>query len=186
MIDYRGVSTITNKFIYWKWDNKLLSGSKKDFWEIVKPETIEKFTMLYDKFRRKIYEGDIVSVWIKHETKTRHISKVKSSNYDGFYINAHPAHRSDRRFRKLSDYCGRYSNDCIIIRDEVTVLSYKIAKYYYKNGELHRDGDKPAIIYSDGSRRWFKNGEYHREGNKPAIIYSDGSEEYWVNGERVK
>lgn len=27
-----------------------------------------------------------------------------------------------------------------------------------KNGELHREDDKPARIYPDGTREWFKNG----------------------------
>lgn len=34
--------------------------------------------------------------------------------------------------------------------------------YYYKNGVIHRDGDKPAVISSVG-QNWRKNGEYHRD-----------------------
>ena len=32
-------------------------------------------------------------------------------------------------------------------------------KRYYKNGKPHRDGDEPAIIFSDGYKAYYKNGE---------------------------
>lgn len=119
MIDYRGVSSITGKWIYWKWNGKLLPGSTKDFWTVVKPETVGRFTELRDKCRVKIYEKDYVSVWIKHETKTRHESVVWC-NCDGFLISAHPAHIPlGHRVRNLSDYCGGYSNDCYIIGNSI-------------------------------------------------------------------
>lgn len=44
--------------------------------------------------------------------------------------------------------------------------------YYYKNGVLHRE-DGPAIEYTNGSEEWFIDGQLHREGDKPArIIYT--------------
>jgi hypothetical protein len=48
---------------------------------------------------------------------------------------------------------------------------------WHKNGEIHRDGDKPAvIIYKHGihlEKQWFKNGKIHRENNNPAhILYN--------------
>lgn len=57
-------------------------------------------------------------------------------------------------------------------------------RFWYKNGNLHRDGDKPAVILRDGSRFWYKNDAYHRIG-KPAFQTSDGHEYYYENGERV-
>lgn len=41
--------------------------------------------------------------------------------------------------------------------------------YWYKNGKLHRDGDLPAIEYSNGLGNYYKNGELHRI-NGPAVI----------------
>ena len=38
---------------------------------------------------------------------------------------------------------------------------------------LHRDGDKPAMIFTDGSKSWYKNGQRHREGDEPAVIYAN-------------
>jgi hypothetical protein len=55
---------------------------------------------------------------------------------------------------------------------------------WFKYGELHRDGDKPAIIFADGSRNWYKHGKRHRDGDEPAIIYADGDREWYKHGVR--
>lgn len=54
--------------------------------------------------------------------------------------------------------------------------------YWYLNNKFHRENDKPAIIWSDGSKHWYINGKRHRENDKPAIIWSDESKEWWKNG----
>lgn len=81
---------------------------------------------------------------------------------------------------------------------------YKIEKFwdvirFYKNDELHADGDNPAIEcidgtkqywkngkrhieWGDGSKFWFKNNLKHRDGDLPAVEMSDGTKEYWKNG----
>ena len=41
---------------------------------------------------------------------------------------------------------------------------------YYKGKFLHRDGDKPAIIYNDGSKKYYKEGLLHRDGDKPQLF----------------
>jgi hypothetical protein len=81
---------------------------------------------------------------------------------------------------------------------------------WWKNFKLHRDGDKPARIWTDGTLIWYKNGEVHREDDKPAVIFADGrlcwykngvyhqttgpavirpnnkhEHEYWINGDNV-
>lgn len=78
------------------------------------------------------------------------------------------------------------------IKYEYSVGGSIKAEEYYKNGERHRDGDKPAYIwYSDDgpikNEKYFKNGKFHRDGDKPANIwyYDDGSirsEKYYKNG----
>lgn len=45
-------------------------------------------------------------------------------------------------------------------------------KWHYK-GILHRNNDKPAIIYSDGHMVWYKNGMVHRDDDNPAVIDKD-------------
>jgi hypothetical protein len=55
---------------------------------------------------------------------------------------------------------------------------------WWKDGELHREDDKPAWIYADGALEWLKNGDWHRDGDKPAVIDADGSLRWYKNGLR--
>ena len=48
-------------------------------------------------------------------------------------------------------------------------------------GKLHRDGDKPAVVYSNGTQEWWVNGQRHRDNGLPAIVRADGHQEWWVN-----
>ena len=64
---------------------------------------------------------------------------------------------------------------------EITPVLGKGTKEWFKDGQWHREGDKPAYVQyrEDGSiweELWCKNGEYHREGDKPATI------SYYTNG----
>jgi antitoxin component YwqK of YwqJK toxin-antitoxin module len=60
---------------------------------------------------------------------------------------------------------------------EVTLLTDGSveSESFYKEGELHREGDQPARIWyrADGSvsiESFYKEGELHREGDQPAWI----------------
>ena len=53
---------------------------------------------------------------------------------------------------------------------------------WYKNGELHRGHDKPAVIYASDTQYWYKNCKYHRDHDKPAFILSDGVQRWYKNG----
>jgi len=55
-------------------------------------------------------------------------------------------------------------------------------QYWYKDGKHHRDGDLPAVIYGDGTQFWFKNGKLHRDGDRPAAMYADGNQYWFKNG----
>ena len=55
--------------------------------------------------------------------------------------------------------------------------------FWYRNGRIHRDGDKPAIVGSDGGyKAWYKNGLLHRDNDKPAIEYANGDRLWYQNG----
>ena len=59
-------------------------------------------------------------------------------------------------------------------------------KMWYRDGECHRDGDKPAVICCDGTKEWRSGSGYiHRDNGKPAVIYTNGDKEYWINGARI-
>jgi hypothetical protein len=56
-------------------------------------------------------------------------------------------------------------------------------RYWYKNGEFHRDNDLAAIIFSNGNKYWYKNGEFHRDNDLPAVILArSGRKKWYKNG----
>jgi hypothetical protein len=56
---------------------------------------------------------------------------------------------------------------------------------WWQRDKLHRDGDKPAIEYGDGTKIWCYLGKLHRDNGQPAKIYANGDSEYWINGENL-
>jgi len=54
---------------------------------------------------------------------------------------------------------------------------------WMQHGEVHRDGDLPATIRSDGERAWWWRGKNHRDGDLPAAIRADGSLEWVQHGQ---
>jgi hypothetical protein len=41
------------------------------------------------------------------------------------------------------------------------------------------------VEYIDGSKTYCVNGELHREGGLPALMWTHGTKEYWVNKKRT-
>ena len=58
-------------------------------------------------------------------------------------------------------------------------------KEWYRNGELHREGDLPAVVCKD-VKEWWKNGLRHREGDLPAVVYHDGVKQWWIHGQLIR
>lgn len=58
--------------------------------------TIRNYKKAYwigkDSFGKMIYWNDTVEVWIPHETRVPHQSKVLWNRMDGAFIESHPAH----------------------------------------------------------------------------------------------
>jgi hypothetical protein len=65
---------------------------------------------------------------------------------------------------------------------EYTVRVYDYGKWWYLNGEKHRE-DGPAVEEADGDKWWYLNGEKHREDG-PAIEWANGYKAWYLNGER--
>lgn len=71
-----------------------------------------------------------------------------------------------------------------IINDiEHHILVYPDKIEWRVNGNLHRENDKPAVKFRNGSKCWYKYGELHRTNDQPAII-KEGLQEWYVNGRR--
>ncbi len=51
---------------------------------------------------------------------------------------------------------------------------------FITNKQVHRDDDRPAIIFTDGCKEWLKEGKCHRETG-PASIFANGTERYFLD-----
>lgn len=51
------------------------------------------------------------------------------------------------------------------------VNEYGTRIWYNKFGQVHRDSDRPAIIYRNGVMQWYQNGNLDRANGKPAAIW---------------
>jgi hypothetical protein len=51
------------------------------------------------------------------------------------------------------------------------------------DGRLHSVNDQPAVVYTDGTKWWYKQGQIHRDGG-PAVVHPNGVEEWWQNNKR--
>jgi hypothetical protein len=52
------------------------------------------------------------------------------------------------------------------------------SREYYQYGELHREGDLPAVEYENGDVEYYKFGKLHRDGDSPARIIGELVEYY--------
>ena len=55
-------------------------------------------------------------------------------------------------------------------------------KYWYLNGELHRE-DGPAVALANGNKYWWLKGKRHREDG-PAVEYASGYKVWYLKGKR--
>jgi ribosomal protein L24E len=105
--------------------------------------------------------------------------RIKGYDYDS-YLDIETSYEEIYIFNKLHS-----------VFDEP--LIYDGNQHWYKNGELYRDNDLPAVIQADGSQYWYKNGELHRpdpnnksghnaQGDLPAVIRADGTQIWYING----
>jgi uncharacterized phage protein (TIGR01671 family) len=90
-----------------------------------------RWTGLYDNAGRKIFEGDIVRIHDKGETKSPYLSVVTMSPYFGAKVDPHPAHKKMGlgQARDLYWYCSYGIS-------EETECTCEIVGNTYENQEL--------------------------------------------------
>ena len=73
------------------------------------------------------------------------------------------------------------------MNDEPTRIN-KWGSKIWKNfkGQLHRNNDLPAVIWTDGRCVWVKNHKFHRDNNLPARIWTDGWCAWYQNDKFIK
>jgi len=62
------------------------------------------------------------------------------------------------------------------------ITSFGTQQWRNKWDQLHRDGDLPALTFTDGSKSWYINGIRHRDNNLPACMWNNGDQSWWKNG----
>ena len=71
----------------------------------------KKFAICKDDNGKVIYKGDIVEVWLPHETNKGHSSRVYFNMLDGAFVKGSPAHsfmdEGGQNYRKLRDYMNQ-------------------------------------------------------------------------------
>lgn len=94
------------------------------------------------------------------------------------------------------------------ITDLDDVVGNSGSRYWFKDNQLHRSGDKPAMRVSgngysnkrwmlegqyhrryrdkpaiiNNSKQWYKRGKLHRSGDRPAVITYDGKISFFEDG----
>lgn len=58
------------------------------------------------------------------------------------------------------------------------------SEIYYVDNEIHRYGDNPAVVNSNGYRAYYEFDQRHRI-NGPAVILGDGTKEYYLNDKKL-
>jgi len=77
----------------------------------------------------------------------------------------------------------RLSNGNLHREDGPAIEHTEGSKFHYFNGNLHREGDLPAVEYSNGTKEWRIHGKLHREDG-PAFegLNGNGHKEWWIEG----
>ena len=57
---------------------------------------------------------------------------------------------------------------------------------WYQHGKRHRNNDQPAFIVPYCSKKWYQNNLLHRDNDRPAVIFFNGEEEWWLNGYKLQ
>ena len=89
----------------------------------------------------------------------------------------------------LMNHSGRLEYhivDGLLHREDGPALITYSASYWFINGRLHREGDEPAMVFSDQIlMSWWKNGKRHRI-DTPAVVHGGLDDEWWVNGVKYR
>lgn len=71
-----------------------------------------------------------------------------------------------------------------LVRAPAVLKNTTSDEFHVQNGEPHRDGDAPAIVWASGSQEWYKDGKVHRDEDKPAVISDRGFQGWYKDGKR--
>jgi hypothetical protein len=72
-----------------------------------------------------------------------------------------------------------------MLSDEPSLINGNGARFWLKDGYLHRDNNKPALIYPSGIESYYVNNRAHRDDGGPALVGLSNEELWYIHGERL-
>lgn len=161
-------------------DTSPLSGSDRDVWV---PEGGHDFGHPTDSFKETVNKWSHDN-YPRLRPGERHVRFSKNSD---LYNDDKHSFTAYKPGTYTDEYSTTHRNELGQLHDpkEGTPASTvekgdRSIETHYKNGKIHRDGDKPAEKVFDYNRGentsliWAKHGFQHRDGDKPAVIDSMG------------
>lgn len=73
----------------------------------------------------------------------------------------------------------------VLLIESDVIAHYADVRQWRCDDKFHSLADFPAIEWRDGWREWYKHGQIHRPGGRPAIIADDGVVKYYVANKQV-
>lgn len=67
--------------------------------------------------------------------------------------------------------------------NDVPMIDFLGTQRWYRNGQLHRDHDLPAVIKANGTKEWYQHDQRHRDNDLPALIWANSSQQWYQNGQ---
>jgi hypothetical protein len=133
----------------------------------------------------EIYEK-LEDVKIKNQYRKKYKKTINNSTFfkgEFHSYNDKPAYKDK--------YCIEYHKHGKLHREggKPAFITKKGLIRWYKDGKpYHSDIEPkhPCEIREDGAYIWYdREGELHRDAGKPAIVYKNGKKEYYVHGKKI-
>ena len=124
----------------------------------------------------------ITKLWIQNDIIFCDNKQCTAKTVDGISLwitGYHVLHRENKpaiHGHNIEEY---WENGQIVSRgNSPSIIAPNVQIWYNDSNEIHRDGDLPAMLYTDGTKVYYQHGQIHRLGDLPAIETS-ANKEYW-------
>ena len=165
----------------------------------VKHQTLQRIIKVYDEYHSQLVaQQRMIENYIEEQTASKLTSLLKEklkfrSQHEICKSKLYEHTDSELTVEPSSSYESHLEYDLIVnpvklpeiivIPQEATMITDNAGiQKWLVNGQLHRDGDLPAVIHPSGRKEYYQNGRLHRDNDQPAITETDGRMEWYVFG----
>lgn len=111
-----------------------------------------------------------------------YFSERDKENIQGLIQLGHSINERAKHWMKNNKVAWSFDKNTVMNYSGFLFVFAEDSLYHFKDGKIHRDDDKPAVINKDNEKYWYQNNVLHRVNN-PAVIKLD-SELWYLNGRR--